>query len=720
MAVLAMAFVLCFAVSLAWVEARQAAAAQGAVAVDSNDIGGVVISTKGPEAGVWVIAETTELPTRFIRIVVTDDRGRYLVPDLPKADYKLWVRGYGLVDSSPVRSAPGKIVNLTAVAAPTPRAAAQVYPSSYWYSLMQVPPSSAFPIKGGGTYVIQNQEEWIEQLKNRCEICHQQGSKATREIPEPLGKFSSSREAWTRRVKSGQYGASMSAALERWGPKALDAYADWTDRIAAGEVPPSPPRPQGVERNVVISEWEWSTDRTFVHDAISTDKRNPTVNANGPVYSVDEFGDDKMNIVDPVANRASALDVPYRTGPEEPPISSPMNVLEPSPYWGDQPLWHTRMNLHNPLIDQKGRVWITAKIRGQFQPAFCKEGSNNPSAQRFPLPEPTPNDPRQVSIYDPKTEKFTMVDTCFRTHHEQFAEDADNTLYFSGGGADRGGVVGWINTRVWDETGDASKAQGWCAFIRDSNGNGKVDAWVEPGQPGDPAKDTRITSTTYGVAVNQVDGSVWQTTGSGTPGHILRVDPKTCLTEIYQPPFRNPKSAVSGFTPRGIDADSNGVMWTALAGSGHLASFDRRKCKVLNGPTATGQHCPEGWTLYPTPGPKFKGVTDQYNSDYHYYNWVDQLDTFGLGKNVPIVNGTGSDSLLAMLPGGKFVIIRVPYPLNFHSRNIDGRIDDPKAGWRGKGLWTAYSSVVPWHMEGGKGTHSTAVHFQIRPDPLAH
>src|SRR5438094_2777070 len=109
------------------------------VRIGDNDLGGVVTSANGPEAGVWVIAETTDLPTKLAKIVVTDDRGRFLVPDLPKATYKVWVRGYGLVDSEPVQAAPGKTLNLTATVAPNPRAAAAYYPASFWYSLLQVP-----------------------------------------------------------------------------------------------------------------------------------------------------------------------------------------------------------------------------------------------------------------------------------------------------------------------------------------------------------------------------------------------------------------------------------------------------------------------------------------------------------------------------------------------------------------------------------------------------
>ena len=733
----AVGITVCWAVWLTRVEAQQPGSG-GSVVIDNDDIGGVVRSTKGPEAGVWVIAETTDLPTKFARIVVTDEQGRYLAPDLPKANYKVWVRGYGLVDSRPVQAAPGRLVNLTAVVAPNPRAAAQYYPANYWYSLIQVPPKSAFPmVTGPGTQqqsggvgaladfmspAVQSQEGWIGQLKTGCLLCHQMGDKATREIPEPVRKkFPSSIDGWKHRIQFGQAGGpSMAGALARWHPRALDMFADWTDRIEAGEVPPAPPRPQGVERNVVITLWDWTNAKGFVHDEIATDKRNPTINANGPIYGVEQHSGDVIDILDLTTHRARQAKVPTRTGTE--PITVPQKVMQPSPYWGDEAIWASRASLHNPMMDQKGRVWITAKIREGNQPDFCKEGSSHPSAKRFPLREQEASGEqggRELAVYDPKTEKVTLVDTCYGTHHLQFAEDADHTLYTSGGRA-RGGVLGWIKTKVFDETGDVANAQGWLPYILDANGNGRLDEYVEPDQPADPTKDKRISSGSYGIIVNPVDGSVWQATGGGIPGHILRTDPKTGLTEIYQPPFHNPNSAVSGFTPRGIDADRNGLIWTSLAGSGHLASFDRRKCKVLNGPTATGPHCPEGWMLYPTPGPKFKGVTEAYNASQHYYNWVDQFDTSGLGKNVPFVNGTGDDSLIAFLPeSGKFVTFRVPYPLGFYTRGMDGRIDDPNAGWKGKALWATYGTYVPWHIEGGKGTTSKVVKFQLRPDTLA-
>src|SRR3982750_2596589 len=117
------------------------------VAIDNDDIGGVVRGPKGPEAGVWVIAETRDLPVRYIKIVVTDDQGRYVIPDLPKANYDIWVRGYGLVDSPKVKSEPGTQPNLTAVIAPNEAAAAQYYPAIYWFAMMKIPEAEVFGSK---------------------------------------------------------------------------------------------------------------------------------------------------------------------------------------------------------------------------------------------------------------------------------------------------------------------------------------------------------------------------------------------------------------------------------------------------------------------------------------------------------------------------------------------------------------------------------------------
>src|SRR6476620_3999627 len=146
-----------------------AAPLSGAPAQGGTDIGGVVTSSKGPEAGVWVIAETKDLPTKYVKIVVTDDQGRYLLPDLPKANYDIWVRGYGLVDSPKVKSAPGKTLDLKAVTAPSRAAAAEYYPAQYWYSVMKLPAANLFPGTGpSGNNMSQqmaDQGMWLRNMK---------------------------------------------------------------------------------------------------------------------------------------------------------------------------------------------------------------------------------------------------------------------------------------------------------------------------------------------------------------------------------------------------------------------------------------------------------------------------------------------------------------------------------------------------------------------------
>jgi hypothetical protein len=688
-------------------------AADPAIRIGAADLGGVVTSASGPEAGVWVIAETTELPTRLVKIVVTDERGRYVLPDLPRATYSVWVRGYGLVDSPKVQTAPGRMLNLQAVVAPNAAAAAEYYPAIYWYSMLKVPEKSEFAGKAGGTMpeAMKSQAQWLDIVKtDGCYTCHQLGNKATRTIPKELGEFGNSAEAWERRIQSGQAMTQMVNNIGRLDTRrALDLFADWTDRIAKGELPASQPaRPQGIERNVVVTLWDWAGPKVYLHDEIATDKRNPTVNANGPLYGSPEESTDLAPILDPMRHTASSLKMPVRD-PKTP--SSKELPLNNSVYWGDEVIWDSQTSMHNPMFDEQGRVWFTSRVGPPANPDFCKKGSEHPSAALFPLEQSN----RHLAMYDPKTTKVTLIRTCFPTHHLQFAEDANSTLWTSAGGPGSG-VVGWLNRKIFEETGDEAKAQGWTALILDTNGNGKRDDYVEPNQPVDPTNDKRIAAAFYGVAPNPADGSIW---GSvlGFPGAFVRLDPgsnppATALAEIYEPPF-------PGYSPRGMDIDRNGVVWAPLA-SGHFASFDRRKCKgPLNGPNATGQHCPEGWTLYPFPGPQLANVTDSGSAEASYYSWVDQHDTFGLGRNVPIATGNANESLLAFVDG-RFVNLRVPYPMGFYAKGMDGRIDDPNAGWKGKGLWSTFGNRTPFHVEGGKGTTSKVVHFQLRPDPLAN
>ena len=694
------------------VQLRAQTAAQTTGAIDDNDIGGVVTGANGPEAGVWVIAETNELPTKYAKMVVTDDLGRYVIPDLPTANYSVWVRGYGLVDSPKMRAKPGRYLDLKAIPAPNEAEAAHYYPAIYWYSMMNIPDQSQF---GGKSNIPEKltQVDWLKQMKNiGCIGCHQLGQESTRTIPAQFGHFNSGEEAWMRRVQSGQSGEQMTNQLAgNFGGAPFKYLGEWTDRIAKGELPKSKPsRPQGVERNVVVTSWEWGEADRYLHDEIASDRRYPTVNANGPIYGSPEYSTDTMAILDPKTNKATLFKMPVQD-PEMPESLGPghaagMKPLQPSAYWGDQKLWDTRANNHNAMIDKQGRVWLAASVRAQDNAAFCKKGSDHPSARVFPLDKSS----RQVAMLDPKTMKYTFVDTCFTTHHLQFGYDANDTLWLSGTGP----VAGWVNTKMLAETGDAAKSQGWSPFILDTNGNGKRDDYVEPNQPIDPAKDKRIVpgSGPYGVMPSPVDGSIWYTVAifGGPPG-FLRYDPSTGLSEVYYVPL-------PAFGIRGGDIDKDGVVWGS-ASSGHLVSFDRRKCKgPLNGPKATGDHCPEGFSFYKYPGPGFESLGDN-SAESSYYTWVDQHNTLGLGENIPMSTANLNDGFVA-LKDGQMVMLRIPYPMGFYAKGLDGRIDDPNVGWKGRGLWSTSGDRAPWLMEGGKGAKPRAVHIQLRPDPLAH
>lgn len=711
------------AAGLAWVLVVNHVALSAAD--NTGVISGTVTSANGPEAGVWVIAETDGTPTKLRKIVVTNDEGKYLLPELPKATFQVWVRGYGLTDSKPVLARPDQTLDLKAVVAKTPQDAAQVYPANYWASMLQIPEPSEFPGTGptgnGINPAMTSQADWVANYKE-CARCHQVGDPYTRIVPD-LEKFDSTIAAWDDRVQRGQRGVQMSGFVSRYGrQRGLKFHADWSDAIKAGAVPVEKPvRPTGIERNVVLTIWQWADAVAFMHDAMSTSRWHPTVNAYGKIYGTD-IGNDHLTVLDPQTHTASMLKVPMLVEPSSVPAMVTRNNFKPYRFFGTRPVWEDPAQPHNPMMDKTGRVWITSAVRGADNPAWCKEGSDNKYAKYFP----NNRSGRQLSYYDPKGDKFTLIDVCFGTHHLQFNPE-ETRLYVSGSGP----VVGWFDTKVFDQTNDAKRAQGWCPAVVDTNGDGKITKpWNEPGAATagtegegggarigtiNPKLDTRVIPGAYGVIVNPVDGSLWMSPDEN-PGRILRFvpgnnPPETCLTEVYNVPGGLGR-------PRGIDVDSKGIIWTAFAASSDFVSFDRSKCKVFNGPTATGDQCQEGWTLYPIPGPTFQDTN--FRTDFHYYNWVDQFNTLGLGHDIPIATGSSSDSLIVLKPGtAEFIRLTVPYPMGFHARGVDGRIDDANAGWKGRGIYATYGQDAAWHIEGGPIETSNLVKFQIRPDALA-
>jgi hypothetical protein len=769
-------------------------------------ITGTVRSTTGPEAGVWVIAETKDLPTGMIKSVVTDDNGKYVLPEMPMVNYKVWVRGYGLVDSTPINARPtvntnnnAPAVNLTAVIAKTDVEAARVYPGNYWMQMLEPPAKTAFPI--GTAASQQTLEGWMHSFKSSCNFCHQLGNPITRTVDHVFKakpELKTSQEAWDYRLTTGVRGSGMSQAASSLNrPYALKMFSDWTDRIAKGETPKvKPQRPKGIERNVVITQWDWGTDHSFMHDQVSTSKNNPSLNGGGKVWAV-SAGHGTLVMLDPKTSETSEIEIPTRQdraqiGSRFPPPNPP------SLWWGDARLWngptYDPSDPHNPMMDDHGRVWLTSKIRGNAAPAWCNDQSNK-YVSWF---ETGKSGGRQASYYDPKTQKFQLIETCYATHHLQFDNDPDETVYFN---ELSGPTFGWINTKLYDktlaETKDEFKAEqaavGWCNQALDTNGDGKITkpfqtvprggfdnalyvtdtttaaaaaprgAPVAPaaapaaggaapagagggragggagrggaGRGGAPAataatfnaqQDSLIQGggySLYAVIPSPVDDSVWGVAET-FPGYLIRLirgnnPPESCMTQVFKVP-------APGLDPRGVDIDSNGVVWTALAASSHLASFDPRKCTDLKGPAKLdGSQCANGWKLYQTTGPRFQGT--DIPTEFHYFNWTDQFGASGFPKNTPMATGSNSDSINVLVSQngvGQWVDLRIPYPLGFYARGLDARVDNPRApegfaGWKDRAIWTNYGTHFVWHIEGGKGTKGKEVKMQIRPNPTA-
>ncbi len=648
------------------------------VDVDAASIGGVVLNGGRPEAGVWVIAETTGLPTHFSRIVVTDDEGRFLVPDLPEsASYDVWVRGYGLRDSQPVKAARGERVSLQVENAQTPQEAARIYPANYWLSLYQPPPSNALPLAdsegaaapvshagerdeetGEAARRYPGREHWVGQMKLGCMLCHQMGQEITRLFDRP--------EHWDAVWER----AGMLSTAEGLGKRILrESLADWGTRIAGGEVPPAPPRPSGIERNMVISQWAWGRDDSYIHDNVSTDKRNPTLYPSGKVWGID-IGQSFLWELDPKTHAMTGHEVPRRDGPGRDPER--LGRIQGS------------TSSHNPMLDDKGNVWLTTAVRGvRDTPKWAGDVTVDVAGGTTTLDERGLRSSRQLGYFDSNAKKFVLIDTAFATHHLQF--DKEGRLWTSGDNT----RLGMFDPAKFDPARPEETEVG------------AQTAWAQI----DPATGKSAMGGGYGIIISPVDGTVWRANYPGifgqaplpdlTGNYIDKFDPKTKAYKRYPIPL-------PGYGPRGIDASTDGRLWFGT-GSGHLGRFD---------PVT------EQFTYWETPGPKMKGTGKEIGSaDFHYYIWVDQFNTLGLGKDMVIVTGTNSDSLLVFNPATeRFTIIRTPYPRGMFTRGLDGRIDDPNAGWKGRGLWVSNNTDGLLHTEKKRGFIS---HVQFRESPLA-
>ena len=587
--------------SVVEVSAQQSAPA--AVAIDNDDIGGVVTGANGPEAGVWVIAETTDLPTRYAKMVVTDDQGRYVVPDLPKAKYKVWVRGYGLVDSAKVDGEPGKQLNLTAVAAPNEAEAAKYYPAIYWYSMLKIPDASQFGKKDGDIPDKVKQSDWLNLMKNNgCVGCHQLGQLSTRTFPPGLGEFSSHAEAWVRRIQSGQAGELMVNILAgQLAGAPIKYFADWTDRVAKGELPKTKPtRPQGRRaqrrrHHLGLGRPEELSARPDRVGPAQPDgqRLRPAVRLSPNTRPTCSRSSIPRPTPSPIF-KAPVRDADTPEGAWTRPCRHGQ-AARPFAYWGDEKIWDTKVNNHNSMFDKKGRVWLAAAVRGPKNPDFCKKGSDHPSAKLFPLEQTH----RALAMHRSQDDEVHLrrhllpdPSSAVRLRRQRHAVDQQRRR------RRRGRLGQHQDVRRDRRCGEVAGLDG----AHPRHQRQRQARRVCRAQPAARSRQGQA----HRAGVLRGDAEPGRRLGLGdrcapaparscgsTPGSN---PPETALAEIYNVPM-------PGFGPRGGDIDSKGVVWVSLA-SGHIGSFDRRKCKgPLNGPNATGDHCPEGWTFYQYPGP---------------------------------------------------------------------------------------------------------------------
>jgi hypothetical protein len=635
---------------------------------DHTSIAGVVSNRagNGVEAGVWVIAETHSVASVFRRIVVTDDQGRFLVPALPDGRYDLWVRGYGLRDSDRVAASPGVPVRLLVDSAGSPREAARIYPANYWLSLFEPPASSELPAG------FESQYHWLTEMKLGCMRCHQFGSPIVQSRTRP----ESWEALWIQRPNEGTTVDALGRDIT------TNALSTWAARIARGDVPSAPARPSGIERNVVITQWDWGGGRSYIHDIISTDKRRPTLYAYGRIWGVD-FGNDQLWWLDPRTHQTGHYAVPTT------------NVLgeRGSPAAGAV-VYNNPANPHVLTLDARGRVWIatqTRRERPEDTPAWVRSVIDNvQAADASNAIDPVPiflkgTHHRQLAFFDTSGERFVTIDTAYGTNHLQF--DRDDRLWTSGDSVS----LGVLDTKQLDPQKPRETAVAAQRALLSIDRAGR-----STGGGG------------YGIGVSPKDGTVWRTNTyigqTGAPDNramagqntISKFDPlKRTFTSYPLPP--------PGRSAIGIDVGADGRVWFGTA-SGHLGRFD----------PAT-----ERFTYWATPGPSMKvDHNESQSGDFHYNVFVDQHDTSGLGAGTVILTGANSDALVVFDPRTeRFSIVRVPYPLVMYHRGIDGRIDDARAGWKGRGLWINDSNDPVRFIEHGMGVVS---HIQLRPHPLAN
>jgi hypothetical protein len=315
----------------------------------------------------------------------------------------------------------------------------------------------------------------------------------------------------------------------------------------------------------------------------------------------------------------------------------------------------------------KGRYRTLRTRDNNAQPTRCSGDKANAFGKII-----HPRSGKQAANYDPKTQKFENIDTCFTVDHNEFSHD--NFIYYGTTGS-----VGWVNMDTWDKTHDAEKSTGWCPAVIDTNGDGKISTgWTEPDQPVDPARDHRVTFGCYAITVNEKDNSIWCSGIGSEQKRLTRITkgdnpPETCRAEIYEPP---PGQQIPLVGTGGVYADSNGVVYDAWrVGPPHV--IRSQWCKSTKDVKADGQSCPEGWTIIATPTNRPTPTATRPASRPPLWisgnAWLRQ-GCAGLPR--PTLIRSNCSSRTSSSSRARSV------SMSYFARSGSGRVDNPNTGWK--------------------------------------
>ena len=599
----------------------------------------------------------------------------------------------------------------------TKAAAAQYYPAIYWYAMLGIPDKSEFP--GSARQRHPNEARRVagrrqDRRLHRLPRARHGGDAHDPAGARPLQELGGSLGA-AHHVGPGDDADGQRRSRASTRERALKLFADWTDRIAAGELPPAqPPRPQGVERNVVVTLWDWGNPKAYLHDEISTDKRNPTRQRQRQDLRRDR-GEHRPHAGarpgDARADRDAASRCAIRRRRRR-----RTHPMAPSPYWGDEPIWDSQTS--DAQSDaRRARPRLVHRAHAAAATIRTSAGKGSTTRRRRCSRSKARTASCRCTIR--RRGKFTLIDTCFTTHHLAFAEDANHTLWTSARRSGEPACSAGSTARCSRRPATSRESQGWTPFVLDTNGNGKRDDYVEPDQPVDPAKDKRVVAGLYGVAVNPGGRHGLGHRRSAIPGYVVRVNPGR-------------RSDATPRSPKSTSPPTPGLRRRAAATSTATASSGRRSraaiwrastaasARAAQRPDRDRQAMPGRLDAVSVPGPAVQATSQ---------NRQRGGELLHLGRPVRHVRPRQERADRHRQPqrraaraGRRQVRRCCACPIRSASTpsGMDGRIDDAQSRLEGpRACGRPSSTRAPFHIEGGKGTRPKVVRFQLRPDPLA-